>query len=86
MKYRLRTQIDAAQSPTPCLGLDAKKEENRRKKQYQNNADDVAMVHHMDENVGRLLGRLDELRLSDNTTVIFTSDNGGKGSVTSRTT
>ncbi len=66
-----------------ALGLDAKKERNRREKQYQNNADYAAMVHHMDENVGRLLGRLDELNLSDNTIVVFTSDNGGKGSVTS---
>ncbi|MGB0580019.1 MAG: sulfatase-like hydrolase/transferase [Limisphaerales bacterium] len=37
----------------------------------------------MDENVGRLLKRLDELKLSDNTIVVWTSDNGGKGSVTS---
>jgi arylsulfatase A-like enzyme len=37
----------------------------------------------MDENVGRLLRRLDELKLSDNTIVVWTSDNGGKGSVTS---
>jgi arylsulfatase A-like enzyme len=41
------------------------------------------MVEHMDENVGRLLKRLDELELSHNTIVVWTSDNGGKGSVTS---
>jgi len=66
-----------------ALGLDAKKEENRRERQFQNNANYAAMVQHMDENVGRLLDRLDELRLADNTIVVFTSDNGGKGSVTS---
>jgi len=66
-----------------ATGLDTKKEEDRREKQFQNNANYAAMVHHMDENVGRLLGRLDELNLSDNTIVVFTSDNGGKGSVTS---
>ncbi len=66
-----------------ALGLDAKKEENRREKQFQNNANYAAMVQHMDDNVGRLLDRLDALKLTDNTIVVFTSDNGGKGSVTS---
>jgi arylsulfatase A-like enzyme len=41
------------------------------------------MVEHMDENVGALIGRLDELKLSGDTIVVWTSDNGGKGSVTS---
>ena len=73
---RYRKKIEA-------MGLDAKKEENRREKQFQNNANYAAMVHHMDENVGRLLDRLDALKLVGNTIVVFTSDNGGKGSVTS---
>jgi N-acetylglucosamine-6-sulfatase len=30
----------------------------------------------VDENVGRLMARLDELKLADNTVVVFTSDNG----------
>ena len=66
-----------------ALGLDKKKEKNRREKAFQNNAAYAAMVEHMDENVGRLLRRLDELKLSDHTIVVWTSDNGGKGSVTS---
>ena len=65
------------------LGLDTKKEKNGREKAFQNNAAYAAMVEHMDENVGRLLDRLDELKLTDNTIVVWTSDNGGKGSVTS---
>lgn len=65
------------------LGLDQKQGRNRGEKRYQNNPNYAAMVHHMDENVGRLLKRIDELRLSKNSIVIFTSDNGGKGSVTS---
>ena len=35
------------------------------------------MVESMDQNVGRIMRKLDELGLSDNTVVIFTSDNGG---------
>jgi len=75
--------VEKYQKKIEALGLDAKKEDNRREKQFQNNANYAAMVHHMDQNVGRLLSRLDELNLSDNTIVVFTSDNGGKGSVTS---
>jgi len=37
----------------------------------------ASMVHAMDENVGRLLAKLDELKLSEKTVVMFTSDNGG---------
>jgi alkaline phosphatase len=37
----------------------------------------AAMVHALDENVGRILAKLDELKLSENTYVIFSSDNGG---------
>ena len=37
----------------------------------------AAMVHSLDENVGRLLDTLDELKLSENTIVVFFSDNGG---------
>jgi uncharacterized sulfatase len=33
-------------------------------------------VHSVDRNLGRLLARLDELRLSENTIVMFTSDHG----------
>jgi arylsulfatase A-like enzyme len=37
----------------------------------------AAMVDAIDQNVGRILDRLDELGLAENTLVIFTSDNGG---------
>ncbi|MFN7933972.1 MAG: sulfatase [Bryobacteraceae bacterium] len=37
----------------------------------------AAMVESMDDSVGRVLGKLDELGLAENTVVIFTSDNGG---------
>ena len=44
--------------------------------QHQN-AVAAAMVHSLDENVGRILRKLDELKLARETVVIFTSDNGG---------
>lgn len=35
-----------------------------------------SMMEHMDANVGKVLDKLDELGIADNTLVIFTSDNG----------
>ena len=43
----------------------------------QDNAAYAAMVENLDANVGRVLKRLQELRLAKNTIVVFTSDNGG---------
>jgi arylsulfatase A len=37
------------------------------------------MVENMDENIGRVLAKLDELKLRENTIVIFMSDNGPNG-------
>lgn len=39
----------------------------------------AAMIASVDESVGRILGLLDELKLAENTVVIFSSDNGGVG-------
>lgn len=36
----------------------------------------AAMISHLDDHVGAILNRLDELGVSDNTLVVFTSDNG----------
>lgn len=43
----------------------------------QRNPHYAAMIHSLDENVGRVLDAIDRLGLSENTLVIFTSDNGG---------
>ncbi len=43
----------------------------------QKNPHYAAMVHSLDENVGRVLKKIDELGIADNTLVIFSSDNGG---------
>ncbi|OVE81874.1 hypothetical protein BVY04_02185, partial [bacterium M21] len=36
----------------------------------------AAMISHMDRNIGQLMDLLDELKIADNTLLIFTSDNG----------
>jgi arylsulfatase A-like enzyme len=43
----------------------------------------AAMIASVDESVGRVLAKLEELGLADNTIVIFSSDNGGVHTVTS---
>jgi arylsulfatase A-like enzyme len=44
-----------------------------------NNPTYAAMIASVDESVGRVLALLDELKLAENTLVIFASDNGGVG-------
>jgi len=43
----------------------------------QSNAVYAAMIQSVDESVGRIIKKLEDLRLSDRTVIIFTSDNGG---------
>lgn len=50
----------------------------------QDNPAYASMVYAMDENVGRVLDKLDELGLTDNTMVFFTSDNGGLSTLRKR--
>ena len=63
---------------------DAKKEltEKYQKKKGVNGHDDpvyAAMIESIDQSVGRVLAKLAELKLEDNTIVLFMSDNGGVG-------
>jgi arylsulfatase A-like enzyme len=44
-----------------------------------NNPTYAAMIYSVDQSVGRIMQTLDELKLADNTVLIFTSDNGGVG-------
>lgn len=61
------------------LGLEAKwgREGERDVRLVQEHAVYAAMVEAMDLAVGKVLNKLEELGLSENTLVIFTSDNGG---------
>ncbi len=62
--------------------LQAKKEkvETFQKKQGDDQHNEpryAAMIQSLDENIGRLVKKLDELKLRDNTLIFLTSDNGG---------
>jgi arylsulfatase A-like enzyme len=48
----------------------------------QNDPTYAAMIESMDQGVGRLMASLEELKLADNTVVIFYSDNGGQLGIT----
>jgi arylsulfatase A-like enzyme len=56
-------------------------EKYKKKKGVGGHNDPVyaAMIDSVDQSVGRIVAKLDELKLSDNTLVIFVSDNGGVG-------
>ena len=43
----------------------------------------AAMIESVDQSLGSIVQKLEELNLSDNTIIIFTSDNGGHGKWTS---
>ncbi len=49
----------------------------------QDNATYAAMIQSTDESLGNLLNKLKELKIAGNTVILFFSDNGGNGSVTS---
>lgn len=57
--------------------LNTKAQRERGTESPQQNATYAAMIESLDESVGRIMGRLEDLKLTDKTVVIFTSDNGG---------
>ncbi|MDB6122215.1 MAG: N-acetylgalactosamine 6-sulfate sulfatase [Pedosphaera sp.] len=70
----------------PVQGKEALVEKYRAKRHAgltQSNAVYAAMIESMDETVGRIRNKLDELKLADHTIVIFASDNGGRVPTTS---
>ncbi len=69
--YSVHTPIEAKQDVVDYFNKKMKPEMHHQNPIY------AAMVHSMDENIGRLITKIDELGISENTVVIFTSDNGG---------
>ena len=58
------------------------KYQKKTKGKYQTNAIYAAMVENLDWNVGRLCHAIDSLGLSENTLIVFYSDNGGAAAAT----
>jgi arylsulfatase A-like enzyme len=70
---------------TPLQAREELIEKYRRKPKGKHHTNPVyaAMIESVDQSVGRLLAKLEELGIAENTVVIFTSDNGGNGRATS---
>ena len=70
---------------TPHVPLDGKPEyvnyykEKTEPDMHHKNPDYAAMVASLDENVGRILNKVEEAGISQQTVIIFYSDNGGLG-------
>ena len=68
--------------------LQAKKDlvqkyESKPKGELHNHAVMAAMIQSVDEGVGRIVSELEKIQMTDNTAIVFTSDNGGYGPATS---
>ena len=74
--YAVHTPIQSKESLT-------KKYQAKTKTTHHTNAKYAGMIESVDDSVGRVLQKLDDLKLSDNTVVIFYSDNGGHSGATS---
>jgi arylsulfatase A-like enzyme len=74
-KYRVKAaKLPQSPSPLPAYGP-------YKTRQVQNHGVYAGMVQSVDESVGRVLRKLEELGLEQNTILIFMSDNGGLSTV-----
>ena len=73
--YAVHTPIQAIDSLLP-------KYEDKSPSNGQDNASYATMIENLDRNIGLLLSQLKEKKLSKNTLIIFTSDNGGLYGIT----
>jgi arylsulfatase A-like enzyme len=71
-----RYRAKAARMPKPPIPVFGT-ESGHRCRQVQNHPVFAGMIQSVDESVGRLVKKLDELGIADSTAVIFMSDNGG---------
>lgn len=71
----------AVHTPLQAPDLLVEKYKRNFKSPGQDLATYAAMIESLDSNVGRVLNKLDALGLTNNTIVIFTSDNGGIRSI-----
>ncbi len=74
--YAVHTPIQAKEEVTA-------KYQAKEPGEHQRNARYAAMIESVDDSVGRVLAKVEELGLTDNTVVVFFSDNGGHMGATS---
>jgi len=72
-----RKKLDALIQEEPYEGYKVLPNQVVKIKQHQDNAQFAAMVESMDQSLGRVRAKLEELDIADNTIVVFFSDNGG---------
>ncbi|WP_281614905.1 sulfatase [Flammeovirga sp. SubArs3] len=53
------------------------KYKNKEKGKYHSNPTYAAMIEHVDEAIGQVLNKVEDLGLMENTIILFSSDNGG---------
>jgi arylsulfatase A-like enzyme len=77
-KERITEKYEAKAAKLPPAEIPRFSPEGKREaRQVQDHAIYAAMVQSVDESVGRVMKKLEELNIADNTIVIFFSDNGG---------
>lgn len=74
--YAVHEPIEAPESIT------AKYERKLKSDSSQKNAEYAAMIESVDDGLGRILDTLDRLELTENTVIVYFSDNGGLSRVT----
>ena len=79
--YAVHTRLQG--KPELVARYEKKPGAGRGNKAKQNNPHLAAQLESIDEGVGMITNKLDELGLAENTVLIFTSDNGGEDRVTS---
>lgn len=72
----------AVHTPIQAKNEITKKYEEKESETCHNQAEYAAMIESVDESVARIYQTLEELKLSENTLLIFFSDNGGHGTFT----
>jgi arylsulfatase A-like enzyme len=79
-KYRAKIREQGIPEGGPRSDRDVKVDNTGQYKTVQNNAVYAGMVESVDTNLGRIVDRLQELGLSENTVLILSSDHGGLSS------
>jgi arylsulfatase A-like enzyme len=83
-KFFLYLPYFTVHTPLQALPDLIQKYKNQPEETNQQNPVYAAMIEAMDDNVGRILKKLRELKIEENTIVIFTSDNGGVAQISSQ--